>query len=777
MRAMTEVGAGSPYLTGLLAKARQTAASHESLLARQRALRRINRLEATIEGIRGGKLRVGSRKPVADLPIWATPEVIRGGFATGRAAADVDLSPDELGAIEQQSLPRDRGSLFQFLLTNEGQLLLHSMLDLRSYRVDQPEQAALLVLAWLVAHGRTDTAVDLLEAIAPFGSRLRFLPSASSAVGLLRSNEFSRWSVADTAERVGNTQPKRQVEVMREALHVWNPMLDAFVELWSQRLSNGHVTSSTDAWLKEAHGLLAVYEEAVSTHTKCTKHRRPKENLAILRAATRTEVSGGLLTQRELGRVRTSFAAVVAKRGQPGRESHSTIRAAQRRHAALPGHAEFAPIVIERLNRLPSSIGVTSAQAVEVSRPVEISETRGRVAEGMEFPQQLRRLIHDARRGTLNELLGLGVVPSAEVLATFGPRIVSATLVRSYKNPDLGAVMGANYEAFRHRRSLLLLNLEKQVQLSELPWVTAVETDRVASQNASRDALRALSAMTLRHFPGTVVPNPAVREMTLLAREAGIAIPFVEELAADIFMGTFSSKYLAAAKFAGVHLRGSLYERYFDIDYSMVDGLSAERQGKTGPTISPGFDALVSKRTEMNDRGDSWIVRNGATIEQAQVLTTHNVVQLLYGLGLLTTEEYPDLTDLNDGVRRSLTMTDLTLMTDDSYRTAVWKLRTALTSSRPLGFVKDAAYAWRQMILYLTTFDQPAQERWVRTKQAEVERTFVGEPVVPVARSMVSGLAACLGGGQFDPTGRLGEGRRLLGWSGAHWVLEGRRSK
>ncbi len=777
MRAMTEDGAEPPYLSGLLAKARQTAASHDSLLARQRAQRRINQLEATIEGICDGKLWIGSRKPVADLPIWATPEVIRGGFATGRAAADVDLSPDELDAIEQQSLPPDRASLFRFLLTGDGQVLLRSMLVSRTYRIDQPEQAALLVLAWLVAHDRTDKAVDLLEAIAPFGPRLRFLPSASSTVGPLRSNEFSRWSAADTAEHVGNTKSNRQVEVMREAISVWNPMLDAFVELWSQRLSSGLVTSSTDTWLQEARGVLAVYEEAVNTHTKCTKHRRPKENLAILLAAAQTEVSGGVLTRRELGRVRTSIAAVVAKRGRTGSESHSTIRAAQRKHASLPDHAEFGPIVIERLNLLPLSIGVTSAQAVEVSRPIEISEARGRIIAGMEFPRRLRRLIHDARRGTLNELLGLGVVPSAEVLATFGPQIVSATLARSYNDPDLGAVMGANYEAFRRRRSLLLLNLEKQVQLSELPWVKAVAAERAASQDASKDALRALGAMTLQHFSGTVVPNPAVREMTLLAREAGVAVPFVEELAADIFMGTFSSKYLAAAKFAGGHLRGSLYERYFDIDYSMVDGLSVERQGKTGPTTSPGFDALVSKRAEMNVCGDSWIVRNGATIEQAQVLTTHNVAQLLYGLGLLTNSEHPDLIDLNDGVRRSLTTTDLKVMTENSYRTAAWNLRTALASSRPLGFIKDAAYAWRQMILYLTTFDQPAQEMWVRTKQAEIERTFVGEPVAPLVRSMVSGLAACLEGGRFDHTGRLGDGRRLLGWSGAHWVLEGRRLK
>lgn len=30
------------------------------------------------------------------------------------------------------------------------------------------------------------------------------------------------------------------------------------------------------------------------------------------------------------------------------------------------------------------------------------------------------------------------------------------------------------YRAFRQRRSLLLLNLERQVQLTELPWVAAL---------------------------------------------------------------------------------------------------------------------------------------------------------------------------------------------------------------------------------------------------------------------------------------------------------------
>ena len=133
--------------------------------------------------------------------------------------------------------------------------------------------------------------------------------------------------------------------------------------------------------------------------------------------------------------------------------------------------------------------------------------------------------------------------------------------------------MAANYAAFRNRRSLLLLNLKHQVRIDELPWVQAVadyrdQRDETATE--ARAALVRLGELALDAFPATVIPNALVTELDALGREAGLDLPLVEELAADIFMGSFSAKFVHAAKLAGQVLEGSLYARYYAIDYADI---------------------------------------------------------------------------------------------------------------------------------------------------------------------------------------------------------------
>jgi hypothetical protein len=55
---------------------------------------------------------------------------------------------------------------------------------------------------------------------------------------------------------------------------------------------------------------------------------------------------------------------------------------------------------------------------------------------------------------------------------------------------------------------------------------------------------------------------------TTLAKQADLDVPIVGEVAADIFMGEFTQKYADAAITAAELLQDSLYERYYDIDYS-----------------------------------------------------------------------------------------------------------------------------------------------------------------------------------------------------------------
>ena len=61
---------------------------------------------AVLRGMASGRLRIGSRTPVKDLPAWVTPEVLRGGFATGEAGRERPLSRGRRRAARPRSLGR-----------------------------------------------------------------------------------------------------------------------------------------------------------------------------------------------------------------------------------------------------------------------------------------------------------------------------------------------------------------------------------------------------------------------------------------------------------------------------------------------------------------------------------------------------------------------------------------------------------------------------------------------------------------------------------------------
>lgn len=109
--------------------------------------------------------------------------------------------------------------------------------------------------------------------------------------------------------------------------------------------------------------------------------------------------------------------------------------------------------------------------------------------------------------------------------------------------------------AFASRRSLLLLlNFASQVRVLELPWVDVID-----HLNHSRDDLELTShvQMSTVNFCRTVVVIHALKrfgeaplcnafagELRPLRQAADVAdCPLIEELAADIFMGSFITNY------------------------------------------------------------------------------------------------------------------------------------------------------------------------------------------------------------------------------------------
>ncbi|GKQ35793.1 hypothetical protein [Streptomyces sp. A012304] len=748
------------YASGQLARALRTAHTHHDPDTRRRAEERSRIWRAVLAGMANGLLAIGSRTPVAGLPAWVTPEVVRGGFATGAPSAGGPLTSDEIATARRAGIPHNRRALFAYWLSEEGLDRLYDLLDSGRYEVTVPEEAALLTVAWLARAGETDAALSLVEELAPFADRLRFTPAPverpAPAAGAVH-----RRTVGDARYALERRGPNTAVETQREALAVWQPFGDELLAHWLETADDGQVLARTpDAtWHARGAELLRRYRDLARRHTHCTKHLNPKQNVAILRGALEETVAGRPLGRRRLGLLRHAVTSMVRKRGLPGSAELVELRREQAAQAALPSHHALAQLMLRRLSGLPPAEGVADVEPLVA--PVGAREARETgLPSGAVIPRGLRRPVEAALSAPLDTLVERGIVPSAEVLAELVPQLVAATTAQAYPDEALRGLSAATYRAFRNRRSLLLLDLERQVRVEELPWVTAVSRWRSGTDadEVAAVALRQLGELAVRAFPGTILPNPLVRELSVLAGQAELGAPLVEELAADIFMGTFTPKFLAAARVAAELLGGgSLYERYYDIDYRAVRNLAIAEAGEARtrsarPRTSPGFAKLCVARAGASRSSSRWrhgygsVAANGTVIEQAQILTTHNLATLVHRVGIAPAPGWEDL------ARRCFV--------------TVCRLTARLHGNpRPLPTVKDIAYAWRQMLFHLSLCGPQEQSRTLAWLPQELTRhpSEVSHRLAPA----LAGLRQTADGGPADS----GTGRRLLGWTtNGHWL-------
>ncbi|MFI7367326.1 hypothetical protein ACIBO4_34830 [Streptomyces sp. NPDC050149] len=754
--------AGRSYPEGQLAKAFLTASTHTDAGTRLRAEARGQRWKEVLAAMAAGRVSVGSRTPVVGLPPWVTPEVMRGGFATGTERAGGPLHTHETEAARSFGVPAERRALFAHCLTEPGLAWLWDRLDSGSYEIGEPEEAALLVVAWLVRHDRTSAALDLVAELEPFADRLRFLPRPADGPAPDATVAVHRHTVSDAVDTLIRRRPNAAVETQREALAVWQPFGDELLVHWLRTARDGQVLSlAPDAgWLAEGEVLLGRYRLLAEEHALCTKHRNPKENLGILREALEEVVAGRPLEARRLGLLHHAVQSMVRRRGLPGSAAHMALRRSQAGQAELPSHHALAQLMLRRLAVLPLETGITDV--APLLGPVTEEESRETgLPAGSVVPATVGQVVESALSAPLGTLVERGVVPSAEVMAELVPQLVAATTAHAYGDGALRAVMAAHYRAFRNRRSLLLLNLERQVRIEELPWVRAVSGQRSASADTSDrtgalSVLRQLGELAVQAFPGTLLPNPLVREFGVLGRQCDLGAPFVEELAADIFMGTFSPKFLEAARVAGELLGGTLYERYYSIDYAAIRNLAivetAEALTRSASArTSPGFARLCADRAGPASR--SWsVAANGTVIEQAQILTTHNLATLVNRVGIAPRPGWADL------ARRC-------------FVTVCRQTARVHRNPRPLGTIKDAAYAWRQMVFHLSLCPAEEQRRVIAGLRKEMARhpSHVATRLAPA----LAGLVLVAEGGTFgnDGTAGTGRARRLVGWStDGHWM-------
>ncbi|MDA3646230.1 hypothetical protein LZ318_29250 [Saccharopolyspora indica] len=737
------------------------------------ALEKVRRWEDVLAGMAGGRLEIGSRTPVADTPAWVTLEVAHGGFATGRYLAQAPLSDAErerLAALPED-VPggTDRERLNLWYLGDAGRAELLAALRDGTYRIDVPEESALAVAALLLDRGFAEQALDLVAELRPLMHRLRFTPRfepvpqpSGAAVRLA--------PVSEVTASLRRVRVPEQLAAMRETLEVWNPLYDRLVELWCSTVDGelphldeerGEVRGGwpcrrwPDDWTQARTRWLDDYTRISRDHAPSGRHAHPKSNFARLRAALLAcPVDSAKLSGREVGWIRRALANTTTRHGAPHAEFRASIRAAQAESIAAPTHAAVAELVATRLDHYPADGGVPSLEPIAAA----VSEEDGvnGVPVGTAIPAHLVDKAARALEAPVDELVHRGVITSGEVLARVLPQLTARFAAAGLDDPVLAGVYEQTYTAFRRRRSLLLLNLEQQVRFGELPWVRALAVCRSPQVDRSVAAHRSLQQavlLAITSFPQALPPNPLVREFGAMASLAGTRLPLVEEVAADIFMGTFTVKWRDAAVLASRVLAGTVYAAYYDLPPESAWPQERRTGTRWGRRTADDFAELCVARAEEAGSGRGLASRNGAVLEQSQILTTHNLAVLVHELGLADQlcERAPDL------VRRTF-----------DWVVARLRQQPGLDHHAALIQVKNAAYAWRQAI-FLLGFCDPQEQQAQLSRLDEAVRDAGLTRFTPA----VDGLVHVLGGGRFDETGTTPSGgRRFLGWArGKHWYF------
>lgn len=774
------------YAIGRLRRALAAATSHADPEVRRRAAARVEQWQAVLGGMADGSLTIGGRTPVAGAPAWITLEVAHGGFATGRLLAEGPLAEHEelllleLEGVVPGATPRAR--LNGWYLGDAGQAALVAAIREGRVTVALPEEGALPVVAWLLEAGEGVAALELVDALGPWLPRLRFYPRLAATPR--PSGAVVRVATAKkVADGLRGAPPRPQIAAMNEALRVWNPLFDRLVALWLETVEGeaprfdgeGTLTGGwpgrrwPGGWAPRRDAWLADYRAAAAATPRCGKHADPKSLFYRLREVL-GRCTGGAMGAGDECRVRYALAGTITRRGAPDSAALLRLRAEQRAVAARPSNVEIAGVLARRLDAYPAEGGLPALEPI--AAPIAAGECAG-VAAGTEIPGHMIVKASRALEAPIAELVERGIIGSAEVLAIVLPQITSQVAAAGIADAGLRDLYSQTYAAFRRRRSLLLLDLEHQVGFEELPWIAALaplRRDSLDVRAQARQTLEEATVLALTGFPGTILPNPLVREMTALAIRAGLKIAFVEEIAADIFMGTFTAKWAEAAAVAADALAGTVYAHYYDLPparaYLPEDDDRAIRRvvakmikGRFAAPSAGTFATLCSRRArEAGTGAGSQVAANGALLEQSQILTTHNLAGLVAGLEL-------------DARVRVLAPS----LAARAFAEAVRRQAQCPPGFRSqLQAVKNAAYAWRQAIFFLSFCDAAAQWRAVDELTGLVaaasDRAWA-ERFAPA----VAGLRHVLAGGRFDADGH-GPGPalavRFLGWSvGKHWLF------
>ncbi|MGR7002263.1 hypothetical protein ACU686_36650 [Yinghuangia aomiensis] len=482
---------------------------------------------------------------------------------------------------------------------------LHAMLDHGRYHVAVPEEAALLTIAWLLRAGNRAEALALLDEIALYADRLRFLPRPSDTRCPTGPPCTARpWATCAPRSSARPPKPSGGGDE-RGALRCGTRTPTSSLAHWLETVDDdGPGAIRPAGWAERGRELLQRYDRLAAQRQAVLEAPQPEgESSAILRKAladtlgvtpgapART-LSGVPPSPPHASPSRTACSGMPCRRwsrsaARPVRPSTPRCGPARPRTRRRRPLHELARVLISRLANLRDDAGLpdTSMAAGAGRRRGSRSDGHPRGQPDPGQPAASGRACAGARRWP-NWSSAASCRPrrySAELV----PQLVAATTALAYHDPALRTLTTAVYEGRSPSAGRCCCSTWSTRCVEELkPWVEGRVSKyrRVSSDTAgnARAALTELGTLTVRVVPGTIDAEPAAAGAGFAGAAGRCGAVFTEELAADIFMGTFSAKFLRAAQAAGELLEGTLYERLLRHRLCGDPG-DRRRQARAGP--------------------------------------------------------------------------------------------------------------------------------------------------------------------------------------------------
>ncbi len=678
-----------PYACWQMSKAIHTHNTHADPRVRKNAEKKCQQWQQIIENLWHGRLNYGSRTPIKDIPNWVTLEVAQGGFATGNLLAGGELQEFELELLKilhadkntYQNKELARLWLNNYFVSDDGIKCLSNLLKSEKYKVNLPEECALLTVAWVLKNNFIEQAEELLTIISPFFDKLRFYPQPCKLAQPL-STKVHLKNISEVVYDLQNGFQQQRLKVQKIQITIWVPIYDKVVDclLTANLQQVSDVINLTRAWQQQAQTILNELNRIKKQYPAKGKFAKNFADRAVLLALfSKLVTTPNAITEKEIRRIQYLLNCYVEKNGTPQSQKWQKLRKQQQNSVKSPLYSDLAQIIInKRLTNLRQDTGVDSIEAL--IQPIRAEEVNDKVAKNSVTPQTIINKLLACENNSIDNLVTMGRVTSSEQLATLLPQITAQTRAIAIDNPTLRHLYANSYQAFRKRRSLLL-NLEKQVQLNEIPWIRVLDEfkqDTKNNQTACYQALVEVASLTLEKFPYSIFPNKLLQELKALSVSANLNLPLVEELAVDIFMGEFSPKFTQAVKQTSKLMQDTLYARYFQIDYQL---LSLQLMIANKATLTK----ICAKRAGVQlPTGWGFPSENGMIIEQQQILSTQNLAIICSELDLL--EKLP----LYGMAQSCFQWLCKRLQANSNYCHA------------HLIKIKQSAYAWRQMLFYLS---------------------------------------------------------------------------